>query len=149
MPRTSPLKAAAAALGLLTGFVMAPESQGPLDRDVTPYAVTVAWHVSAPPELPSVSGVQVDDWGGRLAPRPVRAAPAAPAAPSAAKNRAPARTRAAKPRPAAAPAVQTAEAPPPPVVRGSELAAATFGVPRRECAREDAHEHALHGASES
>ena len=47
MPRTSTLKAGAAALGLLIGFATAPESQVSLDRDVTPYTVAVVWRARA------------------------------------------------------------------------------------------------------
>jgi hypothetical protein len=141
MSRTSTLKAAAAALGLLAGFVMAPEAQGPLEREVTPYSVAVVWKMSAPPRLPSASGARMDDSDIRPA-----AAPAPrPAAP---KARVPARAPAAKPQPANGPSM--AEEPAPRVLHGAELAAATFGVPRRACPRDEVHHaHGLHGTSES
>lgn len=125
MPRTSTSKAAAAALGLLAGFVLAPQAQGPMDRDVTPYAVAVVWKASAPPELPDVSGVRADDWGGRLAPAP---APPRPAPARSPRRRLPA----AKPQPAerAAPVAKTS---PPAVVRAAEGTVAA--LPGRECAR--------------
>jgi hypothetical protein len=142
MPRTSTLKAAAAALGLLAGFVMAPQAQGPMDRDVTPYAIAVAWKVSAPPELPDVSGVQADDWGGRLAPAPrMRTAPPAPLR---------RRTPAAKPKPAPRPAPSVAKASPPAaawdadpaVVRDAERAVALVpGACPREAVRVRAVRH--------
>lgn len=49
MSRTSPLHAAAAALGVLAGFALAPGGAPPLERDVTPYAVAVVWDAPAPP----------------------------------------------------------------------------------------------------
>lgn len=138
MRRTSTLQAAAAALGLMAGFAMAPQGQAPLDRDVTPYAVALVWRTSGPPELPPVAGVQVDDWGGRLAPAPDRRA---------AKPRTPSRTPEAKPR-AEARAI-TSPRLRPFIVRGSDLPAATFGVtPRRECPRAEAEARAAAEARE-
>jgi hypothetical protein len=126
MRRTSTLPAAAAALGLLAGFMMAPDARAPLDRDVTPYAVMVAWHTAGPPEVPGASGVEVDDWGGRMAPPPG----------SDLKVERRVRPPAAKPRPA--PRVPAEARVSPRILRGSELAAATFGMPKRECPREQA-----------
>lgn len=157
MPRTSTLKAAAAALGLLAGFVMAPQAQGPMDRDVTPYAVAVVWKVSAPPELPDVSGVQADDWGGRLAP-----APRMRTAPPASLRR---RTPAAKPKPAPRAAPSVAKTSPaaaawdadPAVGRGAERAVALVpGACPRAAARvrevrhvrERHHAHTAHETRE-
>jgi hypothetical protein len=151
MPRTATPRAAAAALGLLAGFVLAPQDQGPMDRDVTPYAVAVVWKTSAPPELPDVSGVQADDWGSRLSPAPPAARPAPPAR---IRPRAPA----AKPKPAprAAPRVAKASAPAPslaevpaPVpaeVRDSGHAVAL--APRGACTREEAHVREMRHARE-
>jgi hypothetical protein len=130
MRRTSTLQAAGAALGLLAGFMMAPQGPAPLDRDVTPYAVTVAWRTSGPPEVPSVSGVEVDDWGGRIAPTPPPAERTAPRrrtrTPEAKARTAPRTTALAKPAPRRQ------------VVRGADLAAATFGMRKRDCPREQA-----------
>jgi hypothetical protein len=146
MSRTSTLKAAAAALGLLTGFVMAPEAQAPLERDLTPYSVAVIWKVNAPTELPSVSGVQMDGGGGRLAPAPTPPPAAERAAP---RVRVSVRPPAAKPKPGPE-APRAAEEPGGRVLRGAELAAATFGLSRRECPREAVHHaHDLRGTSES
>jgi hypothetical protein len=143
MRRTSTLPAAGAALGLLAGFVMAPAGPAPLDRDVTPYAVTVAWRTGGPTQLPSVAGVEVDDWGGRFAPAPPaerRAAERRATTPRA-KARVPerrARAPQAKAAPAPRPAIRAEAAPGQRVVRGAELAAATFGTVERACPREAA-----------
>jgi hypothetical protein len=136
MRRTSTLSAAGAALGLLAGFVMAPAGPAPLDRDVTPYAVTVAWRTGGPTQLPSVAGVEVDDWGGRFSPAP-------PADGRAARDRVTerrvrTRTPAARAKPAPMAEARAKAAPQPIIVRGSDLAAATFGMPKRECPREAA-----------
>jgi hypothetical protein len=69
MLRTPTLHAAAASLGLMAGFVMAPVEVAPLERSLAPHAVAVAWDGGPSPDLP-VAGVQIDDWGGRLAPTP-------------------------------------------------------------------------------
>lgn len=141
MRRTPTLQAAAAALGLVAGFAMTPASaSSPLAGEVTPHAVAVAWRVSAPPEMP-VAGVQADDWGGRLPPEPA-------AKPSPERERAPARPREGRPapKPRTSPRAQAEPRPAPgrPVVlRGAELAAATFGVRREvECPREAARREA-------
>lgn len=126
MPRTSTLKAGAAALGLLIGFATAPESQVSLDRDVTPYTVAVVWREGGPPELPAVAGFQADDWGGRLAPAP-RAKRAEPAPPPPAR---------AKPAPRAE--VSPEAAPTPPLAPAGSAVAAALAAPRPLCPSEEA-----------
>lgn len=123
MRRTSTLQAAAAALGMLAGFAMTPSDRAPLDRDVTPHTVGVAWVAYGPPE-PPVAGVQADDWGGRLAPAPsVKLAPMRARAPEG---------RAA-PRPVTPPRKKAHGAPHPLVARQRGLAAFPRQAP--ECAR--------------
>ncbi|HEX6038689.1 MAG TPA: hypothetical protein VFZ20_11640, partial [Longimicrobium sp.] len=121
--------AAGAALGLLAGLAMNhPVDTTPLAGEVTPYALSVAWHSPAPvPEEPA-AGVQADDWGGRLA-EPAARRPAHARTPEA-------RPAPRAPRPAARPSRSRERAPAAPVLRGAELAAATFGVRREECPRE-------------
>jgi hypothetical protein len=134
MRRTSTLKASAAAFGLMAGFAMTPDVPSPLERSVTPYAVAVAWRVSNPE--PPVAGVEADDWGGRMAPPPARKAPPRPSTPRV--RRTPPRVHApghAHPAPHAKPKAESA---PRPLLRGAEMAAATFGVSKRECPREAA-----------
>lgn len=135
MRRTSTLHAAGAALGLLAGLAMTHRTDSvPLGGEVAPYAVAVAWRSPGPsPEMP-VAGVQADDWGGRLPPPP-------PAKPAPARERA--RPRAPEVRRApkglateGQPARAAKQAPAPRVLRGAEMAAATFGVRREECPRE-------------
>ncbi|HVH13819.1 MAG TPA: hypothetical protein VM759_12245 [Longimicrobium sp.] len=132
MPRTSTLKAGAAALGLLIGFATAPESQVALDRDVTPYTVAVAWREGGgTPELPAVAGVQTDDWGGRLAPVP-RAKRAEPASAPPAARAKPAPRAEAVARAEAAPEEAPSPLPAPPV---SAIATA-LAAPRPLCPNE-------------
>jgi hypothetical protein len=147
MRRTSTLRASAAAFGLMAGFAITPDVPSPLERSVTPYAVAVAWRVSNPE--PPVAGVEADDWGGRMAPPPARPAPGRPSAPRV--RRAPTRVHApghAHPAPRAKPAPK-AEAVHRPVPRGAEMAAATFGVGKRECPRAAAETPRIVGTRQS
>ncbi len=78
MRRTSTLQAAAAALGLLAGFALAPAQRPTLEGEVTPHVVSLAWDASPvhPGTGSDPAGVQADDWGGRLKPaQPVRLTP--------------------------------------------------------------------------
>ena len=61
MRRTSTLQAAAAALGVLAGFALAPAGTPPLERALDPYDV-VAWRT---PGLTYVGGLSPDAWDAR------------------------------------------------------------------------------------
>lgn len=139
MPRTSTLKAGAAALGLLIGFATAPESQVALDRDVTPYTVAVAWREGGgTPELPAVAGVQTDDWGGRLAPAPraKRAEPAS-APPAARAKPAPRAEAVARAEAMARTEAAPEEAPSPPPAPPVSAIATALAAPRPLCPNEE------------
>jgi hypothetical protein len=80
MRRTSPLHAAAAALGLIAGFALTTSRAPALDGSIAPYEVSVAWRSA--PVLPEVT-VQGVSWEKTPAPRvdeasaPLKAPPAA------------------------------------------------------------------------
>jgi hypothetical protein len=138
MRRTSTLPAAGAVLGMLAGFAMTPADRAPLERELTPHAVAVAWRGPVPPELP-VAGVQVDDWGGRLAPAPERPTKLAPMRAQPPRGR-PAPTQRAVP----GPSHKAYRAPHPLVLRQRDLATFTRPAVKQPCPRHGGHTAPAH-----
>jgi len=117
MRRRSTLQAAAAALGLVAGFAMAPASHSPLDQSVTPYTVSVAWRAADPAPPSAVQAAELRD---RLLARPPL----------------PAAERPVRIKPMRARASLRGPAPErPSVARRVELVSTSFTGPERECPR--------------